>query len=123
MAAATATLDQLEPLRWSSDHAVTVVVAAKGYPDAPRKCDLIDGITELDDGAYALHAGTKIGKTGKLVSDGGRVLSVVATGVDLFQARQRAYVAVDRVVMRGSHHRRDIGLAAAEGRIQVPSPG
>ncbi len=123
MAAATGTLDQLEPLRWSNDHAVTVVVAAKGYPDAPRKCDLIDGITEPDDGAYVLHAGTKIGKTGTLVSDGGRVLSVVATGADLDQARQRVYDAVDRVVMRGSHHRRDIGLAAAEGRIQVPSPG
>ncbi|HYO85046.1 MAG TPA: phosphoribosylamine--glycine ligase [Dermatophilaceae bacterium] len=120
-AAASGTLDQIAPLRWSPDYAVTVVVAAKGYPEAPRKCVLIEMGSSQDDEAYTLHAGTKIGSNGMLVSAGGRVLSVVATGADLTQARERAYRAVDRITMQGSHYRRDIALAALQGVVRVPT--
>jgi phosphoribosylamine--glycine ligase len=99
---------------------VTVVVASKGYPGSPRTGHLIEGITEIGDQAYVLHAGTVADKDGALVSAGGRVLSIVATGVDLAQARERAYGAVDRIRLKGSTHRTDIALAAQRGEISVP---
>jgi phosphoribosylamine--glycine ligase len=119
-AAAVGKLDEVADLRWRPDHAVTVVVASKGYPDSPRAGDLIEGLAEIGDDAYALHAGTAIGKNGSLVSAGGRVLSVVASGTDLAQARDRAYSAVGRIKMKGSQHRTDIALAAQRGEIPVP---
>ncbi|MCO5310110.1 MAG: phosphoribosylamine--glycine ligase [Austwickia sp.] len=122
MAAATGRLDELAPLRWSHDYAVTVVVAAKGYPERPHKGDPIEGLDEVGADAAVLHAGTTAA-TGQLVSAGGRVLSVVARGADLGQARERAYAAVGRIRLRGSHHRTDIALAAAQGRIQLPGVG
>jgi phosphoribosylamine--glycine ligase len=76
-------------------------------------------LTNIGDDAYVLHAGTAVGKDGVLVSAGGRVLSVVATGADLAQARDRAYRAVDRIRLKGSHHRTDIALAAQRGEILV----
>lgn len=123
LAAARGRLDEIEPLRWSRDAAVTVVVAAQNYPAAPRTGDPISGletVEELGDrehAAYALHAGTALDGDGALVSAGGRVLSVVATGTTLAAARDRAYAAVDRIDLPGSHHRRDIALKAVEGRI------
>ena len=119
-AAAVGKLDEVADLRWRPEHAVTVVVASKGYPESPRAGDIIEGLTDIGDNAYALHAGTAIGKDGSLVSAGGRVLSVVATGTDLAQARNRAYRAVDRIRIKGSHHRADIALAAQRGEILVP---
>jgi len=119
LAAAVGKLDELGPLRWRPEHAVTVVVASKGYPDSPRTGDVIEGLGKIGDDAYVLHAGTAVGKDGFLVSAGGRVLSVVATGADLAQARDRAYGAVDRIRLKGSHHRTDIALAAQRGEILV----
>jgi len=119
LAAAVGKLDELGPLRWRPEHAVTVVVASKGYPDSPRTGDVIEGLGKIGDDAYVLHAGTAVGKDGFLVSAGGRVLSVVATGADLAQARDRAYRAVDRIRLKGSHHRTDIALAAQRGEILV----
>ena len=119
-AAAVGKLDEVAPLRWHPQHAVTVVVAAKGYPDSPRSGDVIEGLTEIGDEASVLHAGTAIGKNGSLVSAGGRVLSVVATGVDLAEARGRAYGAVDGIRLKGSQHRTDIALAAQLGKVTVP---
>ncbi|MDO5627136.1 MAG: phosphoribosylamine--glycine ligase [Mobilicoccus sp.] len=116
-AAATGRLHELPPLEWSEDHAVTVVVAARGYPEAPRKGDAVE-IGDLGE-AYALHAGTRRSADG-LVTSGGRVLSVVATGSDLAEARRRAYDGVAGISISGSQHRRDIGLAAAEGRVRRP---
>ena len=118
-AAATGRLAELPPLRWSEDAAVTVVVAAEGYPASPRTGDVIEGLDEVAklDGpqTYVLHAGTRRDEvTGAVRSAGGRVLSVTATDRDLAAARERAYRAVARVRLPGSHHRTDIARAAAE---------
>lgn len=121
-AAATERLDQIPPLNWSPDAAVTVVLAARGYPGAPRKCDAIHGVQDTDD-CYVLHAGTTRASAGHLMTHGGRVLSVVGTGPDLVAARRAVYQGVARIRIKGSHHRTDIALAAAEGRITVPSAG
>ncbi|OLT32554.1 phosphoribosylamine--glycine ligase [Actinomadura sp. CNU-125] len=102
---------------WHPGAAVTVVVAAEGYPASPTKGDEITGLAEADavDGAYVLQAGTKLDMSdGRLVASGGRVLSVVGTGADLAQARAAAYRAVSEIGLRGSHHRTDIALKAAE---------
>ncbi|GAA2816893.1 phosphoribosylamine--glycine ligase [Kitasatospora aburaviensis] len=116
-AAATGTLDQLEPLRWDDGAAVTVVVASEGYPAAPRTGDPIEGLAEAEaaDGtAYVLHAGTSADEDGRVLSAGGRVLSVTATGADLAEARDRAYRAVGRISLKGGQHRTDIALKAAQ---------
>jgi len=114
LAAATGALEGVEPLRWSDQHAVTVVIAADGYPGTPRTGDPLTGIDDVAGvpTAYVLHAGTARDADRTLVSAGGRVLSVVALGDSLAQARQRVYEAVDRVGLDGSHHRTDIALAA-----------
>ncbi|CAL9501778.1 phosphoribosylamine--glycine ligase [Streptomyces sp. enrichment culture] len=117
-AAATGTLAHLEPVRWSDDAAVTVVVASHNYPGTPRTGDPIAGLDEVaaqdSPHAYVLHAGTRLeGDT--VVSAGGRVLSVTATGKDLTEARDRAYRAVSRIRLDGSQHRTDIARKAAEG--------
>jgi phosphoribosylamine--glycine ligase len=119
-AAAVGKLDEVPPLRWRPEHAVTVVVASKNYPDSPRTGDVIEGIAEVGDQAWVLHAGTATGKEGSFVSAGGRVLSIVATGADLAEARDRAYRGVDRIRLKGSTHRTDIALAAQRGEITVP---
>ncbi|MGE9808560.1 phosphoribosylamine--glycine ligase [Janibacter sp. G1551] len=121
-AAATGTLADVADLRWSRDHALTVVVAAEGYPANPRKGDPIVGADtiEPDSGAWVLHAGTALDDDGLLVSAGGRVLSVVARGSSLKEARQRAYAAVDAIELEGSHHRTDIALAAQRGEVRLP---
>ncbi|MFI2370004.1 phosphoribosylamine--glycine ligase [Streptomyces sp. NPDC018833] len=118
LAAANGTLDTLPPLQWREDAAVTVVIASHNYPDTPRTGDPIEGLDEVaaEDAphAYVLHAGTK--RDGDaIVSAGGRVLSVTATGKDLAEARERAYRAVSRIRLSGSQHRTDIARAAAEG--------
>ncbi|WP_016906014.1 phosphoribosylamine--glycine ligase [Streptomyces xiaopingdaonensis] len=116
-AAATGQLADFPPLRWHEGAAVTVVVAAAGYPAAPRKGDPVDGLQEVaaQEGpdAYVLHAGTARNQDGSVVSAGGRVLSVTAGGSDLAEARARAYRAVERVGLPGSHHRTDIAAQAA----------
>ena len=103
------------PLAWADGAAVTVVVAAEGYPGLPRLGDVITG-AEADG---VLHAGTARRDDGAIVSSGGRVLSVVGTGTDLGAARDAAYALVKSIRLPGSHFRSDIGLAAAEGRISV----
>ncbi|WP_217248701.1 phosphoribosylamine--glycine ligase [Streptomyces sp. AC602_WCS936] len=116
MAAATGNLADLEPLRWSDDAAVTVVVASHNYPGTPRTGDPITGLDEIaaQDApqAYVLHAGTRR-EGDAVVSAGGRVLSVTATGADLTEARDRAYRAVARIGLDGSQHRTDIAAKAA----------
>jgi len=116
LASANGTLADLPPLRWSDEAAVTVVVASHNYPETPRTGDPITGLDDVaaQDAphAYVLHAGTK--RDGDaVVSAGGRVLSVTATGSDLTQARERAYAAVARIGLDGSQHRTDIAAKAA----------
>ena len=112
--AATGTLGSVAPPVWSPGAAVTVVVAADGYPESPVSGDAIGGLDEAEEvpDAYVLHAGTRL-EGDVVVSSGGRVLSVVGTGPDLAAARAAAYAAVDRIRLRGSHHRTDIAASAA----------
>ncbi|MCZ7415338.1 phosphoribosylamine--glycine ligase [Streptomyces sp. WMMC897] len=117
-AAATGELAAFPPLVWNEGAAVTVVVAAKDYPASPRTGDPIGGLDEVaaEDApdAYVLHAGTRRSEDGRVLSAGGRVLSVTATCADLAAARERAYRALDRITLDGSHHRTDIARKAAE---------
>ena len=95
---------------------MTVVLAAEHYPATPRRGDLITGAEQPG----VLHAGTGRDSEGRLVSAGGRVLSVVGTGSDLASARAEAYRILDGIELAGGHFRTDIGRAAEEGRISVP---
>ncbi|MFD0201790.1 MULTISPECIES: phosphoribosylamine--glycine ligase [Saccharothrix] len=115
-AAATGTLASAPALDWSDGYAVTVVLAAEGYPGRPRTGDVISG-AEADG---VLHAGTRRREDGAVVSTGGRVLSVVGTGSTLTDARTDAYRRLASVHLTGSHHRTDIALRAANGEITVP---
>ena len=116
VAAATGRLAEHPPLRWGNGSAVTVVVAAHGYPESPRTGDPVTGA----DADGVLHAGTALAADGSVVSAGGRVLAVTAVGADLAEARQRAYERVAGVRLAGAHWRTDIALAAVEGRVAVP---
>lgn len=112
LATAQNRLVRMGPISWKPGYAVTVVLAAEGYPQSPVKGDVITGAEG------ALHAGTAV-KDGQLVSAGGRVLSVVGLGESLDEARTAAYEQISRIELRGSHYRRDIGLKAAEGKLSV----
>jgi phosphoribosylamine---glycine ligase len=119
-AAASGSLAGTGSLAWAPGAAVTVVVAAAGYPSAPVTGAHIEGIDEAEriPGAYVLHAGTATEAAGRLVSSGGRVLNVVGTGATLAQARDTAYQAAARIAMPGGWYRTDIAAAAAA----APSP-
>jgi phosphoribosylamine---glycine ligase len=115
-AAATGTLAAHPPLAWRPGSAVTVVVAAAGYPVDARKGDPILGADRVPG---VLHAGTAWNSDGSLVSAGGRVLCCTATGPDLAAARRAAYALVDGVTMPGAQVRRDIALRALQGDVAV----
>lgn len=115
-AAATGNLAAHPPLRWRDGAAVTVVVAAAGYPSSARAGDPISGADAVPG---VIHAGTARRDDGMLVSAGGRVLSCTATGEDLAAARREAYRLVDGVTMDGAQYRHDIARAAAAGEISV----
>jgi phosphoribosylamine--glycine ligase len=115
LAAATGQLAAHPPLRWRSGSAVTVVLASAGYPATPRLGDPITGA----DRPGVLHAGTRLDADGALVSSGGRVLAITATGPTLADARTAAYGLVDAVTLPDSQYRTDIALAAIEGRIRI----
>jgi phosphoribosylamine---glycine ligase len=109
-AAAQGRLDELPPPIWSPRAAVCVVMAAKGYPDAPQTGSVIRG-AEADFGpdVVVFHAGTARRPDGALVAAGGRVLNVCALGDDLEGARAKAYDAVSRIDWAEGYCRRDIG--------------
>ena len=115
LSAATGTLSTHPALEWSDGYAVTVVIAAEGYPGRPRTGDVIGGA----EAEGVLHAGTRRREDGAVVSTGGRVLSVVGTGASLTDARTDAYTRVANVHLTGSHHRTDIALKAANGEIET----
>ncbi|WP_133903934.1 phosphoribosylamine--glycine ligase [Actinophytocola oryzae] len=115
-AAATGTLATHPPLEWHDGYAVTVVIAAEGYPGRVRSGDVITGA----EGHGVLHAGTRRRDDGAIVSAGGRVLSVVGTGPTLPEAREDAYRKVADVHLAGSHHRSDIAAKAAEDEVAAP---
>ena len=104
---------------WSAEPACAVVLAAEGYPAAPRLGDPVTGLAAAAaDGALLFHAGTRMTDDLGLVSSGGRVLSAVATGPD---ARARAYAALRHVALPGGFYRRDIGLPATVGDGNQPA--
>lgn len=112
---ATGALSEIEALRWQDGAAITVVLAAAGYPTNPATGEEIRGA----EGPEILHAGTEE-VDGKTISTGGRVLNVIGTGKDLQEARENAYARIKEIEMEGGFYRSDIGLAACEGRISIP---
>jgi phosphoribosylamine--glycine ligase len=101
-------------LRWSDHASVAVVMAARGYPEAPQHGSAIAGLGEAAamPGVSVFHSGTEAGPDGSVLAAGGRVLTICATAPDVQQARQRAYAAVDAVVWPEGFCRRDIGKRA-----------
>jgi phosphoribosylamine--glycine ligase len=117
-AAAAGGLSGAGPLEWVPGAAVTVVLAAAGYPASPATGEVITGLAEATavPDAYLLHAGTAAGSGGTLVTAGGRVLNAVGTGADLAAARAAAYQAAAMIRMPGGWYRTDIASPrAAEG--------
>ncbi len=102
-------------LRWHADAALTVVMAANGYPGSYAKGSPIEGLDAAAqiDGVEIFHAGTKA-EGGRIVANGGRVLNVCALGTTVAQAQARAYAAVDRIRWPGGFCRRDIGWQAVK---------
>ena len=109
LAVAEERLAELPPPAFAPEAAVTVVLAANGYPGTPERGGAIRGIEAAEDtGALVFHAGTRLGPDGPVAS-GGRVLAVTATGADIGEAQRNAYRAVDRIDFPSGFHRRDIG--------------
>jgi phosphoribosylamine--glycine ligase len=105
--AVNGTLDAVE-LEWDRRTAVGVVMAAAGYPDAPVKGAVIEGIPAETDASVVFHAGTtQVG--GQLLTSGGRVLCVVGLGDSVKMAQKQAYEVVDQIHFDGAQYRRDIG--------------
>jgi len=108
-AAATGGLAEAPPPAFSGDYALTVIMAANGYPGTPEKGGAIRGIADAEAGGVRVfHAGTAR-TDGAIVAAGGRVLSVTATGHSVTEAQARAYAAVDRLDFPSGFCRRDIG--------------
>jgi len=105
--ACNGTLDKVE-LEWDRRTAVGVVMAAAGYPDAPAKGDIIDGIPADTPESITFHAGTQI-VGGTLQTSGGRVLCVVGLGDSVKMAQKQAYETVEKIHFNGAQYRRDIG--------------
>jgi phosphoribosylamine--glycine ligase len=112
-ATAAGTLDQVD-VQYSPQQCVTVVLASKGYPEAPENGFPITGIEDAEtiEGVSVFHAGTKLDEDGNVVTNGGRVLAVTALGDSMEQARDRAYAAIDKIHFEGMQLRRDIAKDA-----------
>jgi phosphoribosylamine--glycine ligase len=106
------TLDAIE-LEWDRRTALGVVMAAAGYPEAPRKGDVISGIPAESENHVTFHAGTSY-EGNKLTTSGGRVLCVVGLGDSVKMAQKEAYQAVDQIHFDGMQFRRDIGWRAVK---------
>jgi phosphoribosylamine---glycine ligase len=97
--------------------AVSVVLAAEGYPEAPQVGLPIRGVREAEEsGAIVFHAGTAL-RNGELVSAGGRALGVTGLGSSIAEARDKAYAAIELIDFPGAQYRRDVALRA----VRVPS--
>jgi phosphoribosylamine--glycine ligase len=113
-ATATGQLDELGPLSWSRDVAVSVVMASGGYPGDYEVGKVITGIdaAEQIEGIVVYHAGTNLDEGGRLLTAGGRVLNVTAFGEGYEDAIKKAYDAVGRIIFDGAYYRRDIAHRA-----------
>jgi phosphoribosylamine---glycine ligase len=112
-ATARGRLDSLAPVEMAEETALTVVMAARGYPGTPERGGAIVGLDAVGKKAKVFHAGTAL-EEGRLVANGGRVLNVTAKGLDVAEARKRAYAAVDRIDFPSGFCRRDIGWREIE---------
>lgn len=112
LSAAEGTLDKAQ-VNWADDHAMTIVMAANGYPGAYEKGSVIKGLDALteDSSNMVFHAGTKL-VDGEITANGGRVLNVTARGATLNEARERAYHAVNSIHWPDGFNRTDIGWRA-----------
>ena len=106
-------------LRWSNDACVAVVLASGGYPGDYETGLPIDGIDDVDPDVRVFHAGTRRRDDGTLVTSGGRVLTVAATGATMEAAREKAYRNAERIRFEGVHYRRDIGAQPAAAPSSV----
>ncbi len=102
------TLSKLPPISWTSESAVCVILASKGYPEAYPKNEEIIGLDLTKDGVFVFHAGTKK-EDGKILTNGGRVLGVTALGDSLENAITNAYSAVNNISWPNKYCRKDIG--------------
>jgi phosphoribosylamine---glycine ligase len=110
LACAEGRLAQAERPRFSGDTALTVVMAAEGYPGTPKKGGRIEHVEAAEaGGARVFHAGTAQGADGALLANGGRVLNVTARGGNAGEAQTRAYAALDAIAAPDLFCRRDIG--------------
>ena len=98
-------------VEWSDDACVGVVLASGGYPGQYETGFPIEGLDDLDADVLIFHAGTRRGDDGRLVTAGGRILTVAATGRTMAEAREKAYRNVERIRFQGVHYRRDIGAS------------
>lgn len=110
LAAATGELASVPPVAWSEEWAATVVVAADGYPSAPKRGGVID-LPDDTEFSWILPSGTAVDSDGQLVADSGRVLSVVAVGQSPDEARERVYDMIDQIHFEDAIYRTDIGEA------------
>ncbi len=106
-------LDRVEA-EWDTRVALGVVLAAQGYPEAPRKGDVISGLPAPQDDYHVFHAGTTLNGA-DIVTNGGRVLCVTALGSNVRAAQRRAYEIAEQVHFEGKQYRRDIGHRALSG--------
>ncbi|WP_300532290.1 phosphoribosylamine--glycine ligase [Maricaulis sp.] len=113
-ACASGGLAELEPVNWSPDPAMTVVMAANGYPGSYQKGSVIGGVDDANamQGVVVFEAGTARDEAGQRTASGGRVLNVTATGESLHYAADRAYAAIDLIDWPDGFCRRDIGWRA-----------
>jgi len=102
-------LDQIK-VEWSDDACVGVVMASGGYPGNYKTGLPISGLDSLDKDILVFHAGTKAGVNGQVLTNGGRVLTVVALGKTIAQAREKVYANIRQIHFEGGHYRRDIAL-------------
>jgi phosphoribosylamine--glycine ligase len=105
-------------IEWSTDAAVGVVVASGGYPDDYTTGYPIAGLDSLEDGVVVFHAGTRLDEEGRVVTAGGRVLTVVATGPTLTEARAKVYRNVQRIHFTQAHYRHDIAAPSQSARVE-----
>lgn len=108
MASITGTLSKLPKIQWKKQSAVCIVLASKGYPDSYPKNEEISGLDFSDKNSYVFHAGTKK-ESGKILSNGGRVLGVTALGDTLQDAIKNAYARADKISWKSKYCRTDIG--------------
>jgi phosphoribosylamine--glycine ligase len=104
-------------IEWSTDAAVGVVLASGGYPDDYKTGYPIAGLNSLDEEVLVFHAGTAFGEDGAIVTNGGRVLTITATGKTLTEARAKVYRNVQRIHFTNLQYRRDIAAPAQDARI------